>query len=72
MNNKWLRTSDAAQHVGLATSTLERLRSVGGGPPYRKAGAKIVVYALSDLDAWVKRPRVRSTSEDDPHPQEAA
>jgi hypothetical protein len=45
--------------------TLAKLAVVGGGPPFRKAGAA-VLYEPKDLDAWalakIGAPR-RSTSE---------
>jgi hypothetical protein len=57
-----LRTRDAAAYVGLAARTLEKLRVVGGGPPYLKLG-KAVVYEIDDLDAWAQARRRASTSE---------
>ena len=58
-----MRTPEAAKHVGLSTSTLEKLRLRGDGPVYRKAGRKIVVYRLEDLDAWLNSQCRRSTSD---------
>jgi predicted DNA-binding transcriptional regulator AlpA len=58
-----LRTPDAAVYVGLSPSTLEKLRLNGNGPVYQKAGPKIVVYRLEDLDAWLSARRRRSTSD---------
>jgi hypothetical protein len=37
--------------VFIATNTLMKLRSIGGGPSFRKVGQR-VVYDLSALDAW--------------------
>jgi hypothetical protein len=34
--------------------TLRNLRTVGGGPSFRKAG-KQVIYEAADLDAWAAR-----------------
>ena len=45
-------TLEAAKHVGLSTSTLAKLRVFGGGPRYAKLGRR-VVYASTDLDAWL-------------------
>lgn len=61
-----LRTPEAAQYVGLSASTLEKFRLTGNGPIYRKAGLKIVVYRVEDLDEWLNSNRRRSTS--DPAP----
>jgi hypothetical protein len=49
--NHVLRTPQAAEYVGLSTSTLEKFRLTGNGPVYQKAGPKIVVYRIEDLDA---------------------
>lgn len=32
--------------------TLAKLASVGGGPPFRKAGPRIVLYERTELDEW--------------------
>ncbi len=58
-----LRTQQAAEYVGLSASTLEKFRLNGSGPPYQKAGPKIVVYRPEDLDEWLNAQRRRSTSE---------
>jgi predicted DNA-binding transcriptional regulator AlpA len=58
-----LRTPQAAEYVGLSPSTLEKFRLTGNGPPYQKAGPKIVVYRPEDLDAWLSANRRRSTSD---------
>lgn len=60
---KLLRTPQAADYVGLAVSTLEKFRLTGNGPPYQKAGSKIVVYRLEDLDEWLSANRRASTSQ---------
>jgi predicted DNA-binding transcriptional regulator AlpA len=61
--NHVLRTPQAAQYVGLSASTLEKLRLTGNGPPYQKAGRKIVVYRPQDLDDWLNSQRRNSTSD---------
>jgi predicted DNA-binding transcriptional regulator AlpA len=58
-----LRTPDAAAYVGLSPSTLEKMRIHGGGPVYEKSGAKIVVYRIADLEAWLTSRRRTSTSD---------
>ncbi len=42
----------AAQGVRRTTSTLAKIRVLGGGPVYRKCN-RAILYAKSDLDAWV-------------------
>jgi predicted DNA-binding transcriptional regulator AlpA len=61
--NGVLRTPQAAAYVGLSASTLEKFRLTGNGPAYQKAGPKIVVYRVEDLDAWLSARRRTSTSD---------
>jgi predicted DNA-binding transcriptional regulator AlpA len=58
-----LRTPEAAAYVGLSASTLEKFRLNGGGPSYHKAGYKIVIYRVEDLDAWLNARRRNSSSD---------
>ena len=58
-----LRTGDAAEYVGLAGSTLEKMRVTGTGPRYIKAGPRAVVYDTDDLDEWLEARRLTSTSD---------
>lgn len=46
-----LRTPDAARFLGISLRTLEKHRTYGTGPTYRKIGGR-VVYAVEDLQAW--------------------
>lgn len=54
--------------ISRTAGTLAKLACNGGGPAFRKAGAKVVVYDVEELDRWVAEiigaPR-RSTSEVD-------
>ncbi|MEZ7272913.1 helix-turn-helix domain-containing protein [Sphingobium sp. 10 DY56-G10] len=59
---RYLRTPDAALHLGLSPRTLEKHRCFGTGPVFRKLGGRIV-YALVDLDAWAAIGTRRSTSD---------
>jgi predicted DNA-binding transcriptional regulator AlpA len=43
---RFLRTPEAARFVGLSARTLEKHRSYGTGPRYRKVGGRII-YALA-------------------------
>ncbi|AYV48242.1 DNA-binding protein [Caulobacter flavus] len=51
---RFLRTQDAARYLGLSFRTLEKHRTYGTGPAFRKLGGR-VVYAIDDLDAWTDR-----------------
>ena len=61
MSNKVVCTAEAAAHVGLSPSTLEKRRLNGNGPVFLKLG-RSVRYRLSDLDAWIGDRVVHSTS----------
>jgi predicted DNA-binding transcriptional regulator AlpA len=59
---RYLCTPEAARFLGLSSRTLEKHRTYGTGPTYRKLGGR-VVYALEDLKAWVDRGTKISTSD---------
>jgi hypothetical protein len=48
---EFLTTQEAAELLRLSPRTLEKQRVLGGGPRFRKFGAR-VVYATADLRAW--------------------
>jgi hypothetical protein len=64
-DQRYLSTRDAAAHINLGKSTLERMRIEGNGPTFIRATAKRVVYRLEDLDAYLEERRRRSTAEPD-------
>ncbi|MFQ6552738.1 helix-turn-helix transcriptional regulator [Aestuariibius insulae] len=59
---RYLRTPEAARLLSLSDRTLEKHRTYGTGPKYRKIGGR-VVYAVEDLQAWADRGLKRSTSD---------
>ena len=59
---RFLRTKEAAEFLGLSARTLEKHRTYGTGPAYRKLGGR-VVYSLEDLQAWANRGTKTSTSD---------
>ena len=59
---RYLRTPEAARYLSLSGRTLEKHRTYGTGPAYRKLGGR-VVYALEDLKAWADRGAKTSTSD---------
>jgi hypothetical protein len=59
---------DAARHLGLAASTLAKMRCRGGSPTFLRLGRKIV-YCRADLDAWLRARRATSTSDADRLPR---
>ena len=60
-SSRRLTVGDAALHVGVAVSTLNKLRVYGGGPTYIKLGRR-VLYDVQDIDKWLDRCRRTSTS----------
>jgi hypothetical protein len=65
IDNPITLTADAAAELlGLATSTLAKLRLSGNGPVYCKLGRR-VVYRREDLEAWLESRVVRNTSDAD-------
>ena len=50
-NPEYLTTEEAGAFLRLSPRTLEKQRVLGGGPRFRKFGAR-VVYAMADLRAW--------------------
>jgi predicted DNA-binding transcriptional regulator AlpA len=59
-----LTALEAAKFLGLAPSTLAKLRLSGNGPVYCKLGRR-VVYRGHDLEAWLESHIARNTSDAD-------
>ncbi|WGF90641.1 helix-turn-helix transcriptional regulator [Marinivivus vitaminiproducens] len=59
---RFLRTQEAADYLGLSARTLEKHRTYGTGPVYRKLGCR-VVYTIDELEAWAAIGTRRSTSD---------
>jgi hypothetical protein len=55
-------TATAAQYLGLAKNTLEKMRLYGGGPRFSKF-RRAVRYSIEELDAWIDKNSAASTSE---------
>jgi excisionase family DNA binding protein len=62
MTSQFLDTKQAAQYLNLKKNTLEIWRLRGGGPAFVKFG-RAVRYRKQDLDAYVERNLVSSTSQ---------
>jgi hypothetical protein len=58
-----LSALEAADLLGLAPSTIAKLRLSGLGPAYLKLGRR-VRYRVADLEAYMQANRRHSTSED--------
>src|SRR3546814_2986317 len=59
---RFLRTPEAARFLGLSGRTLEKHRTYGTGPAYRKLGGR-VVYAVEDLQSRAGPGAKHSTSD---------
>jgi hypothetical protein len=57
-----LNQREAAERLRLSERTLERFRLTGDGPPYVKAGRR-VVYRAEDLERWISARLWTSTAE---------
>jgi hypothetical protein len=58
----YLNSEQAGAYLNLSPRTLEKLRTIGGGPRFRKLGRRIV-YKVADLDAWAESRACDSTSD---------
>ena len=59
-----LTADEAAKILGLAPSTLAKMRVTGNGPVYCKLGRR-VVYRPADLEQWLQSRTTRDTSDAD-------
>ena len=59
---RFLRTPEAARFLGLSGRTLEKHRTFGTGPIYRKIGGRIA-YRVEDLQRWADLGVRTSTSD---------
>jgi len=57
-----MTTPEAARYLGLAVSTLNKWRCLGGGPKFLKLG-RAVRYRQADLEAYLSSRQLRSTAE---------
>jgi predicted DNA-binding transcriptional regulator AlpA len=65
MQQRILRTPEAARYLGLAVSTMEKMRLRGDGPPFIRLSKRAVGYSSTDLDTYATARRRSSTSEVD-------
>lgn len=52
----------AAEAIGVSVKTLQKKRNTGDGPPFTRFGRR-VLYLWSDLEAYLLKNRVNSTSQ---------
>ena len=61
-NDIYLKPREAAEFLRTSTSTLAKRRLYGDGPKFCRIG-RAIRYLKSDLDEFMARSRVQSTSE---------
>jgi len=54
-----LDTRQTSRYLGVTEAALRLWREKGGGPPWFKAGPRLVRYRRTDLDEWIDK---RTTS----------
>lgn len=58
-----MNTREAAEFLRLQPCTLQQWRWRGGGPPFVRMSARAIRYRLADLEDFVAKRVVASTSE---------
>jgi predicted DNA-binding transcriptional regulator AlpA len=51
-DGRWLRTPEAARHLGMSVSELHRRASAGAIPHEQEGPGAALYFRRSDLDAW--------------------
>lgn len=64
-DRKMLRPPEVEAVYGIGINHLQKLRMSGDGPPYCKPTHRMILYRRSDVEAWLEKHRVNSTSETD-------
>ncbi|MGP2492635.1 helix-turn-helix transcriptional regulator [Mesorhizobium sp. PUT5] len=64
---RYLTTPEAGRFLGLSGRTLEKHRTFGTGPRYRKIVGR-VIYSIDDLQAWADGTARHSTADPDSEP----
>ena len=63
MEQQHLRRREAARYLGCSPGFLEKHAVAGGGPPFIRISARLILYRRSDLDSWLADRQCGSTSE---------
>ena len=58
----YVTNDEAAAFLKLSPRTLEKMRGIGGGPPFRKLGRR-VTYRMDELERWANVRTCESTSD---------
>lgn len=60
--NNYLTQKQVASLLHISTRTLERMRHEGSGPPFMKAGRR-VLYSMSAIEEWLSSRKFDSAAE---------
>jgi hypothetical protein len=52
---KKMRPKHAARFIGIAMSTLARMRARGDGPMFSKPTSRIIVYDREEIEKWLRK-----------------
>jgi hypothetical protein len=58
----YLACHEAGAYLNLSPRTLEKMRTIGNGPRFRKLGRR-VMFSLYDLECWAESRACESTSD---------
>ena len=61
-SSRYLTNEEAAEFLRLSPRTLEKHRTIGGGPRFRRFCGRIF-YAIQDLEAWAESRSFEMTSQ---------
>jgi excisionase family DNA binding protein len=64
MSEGLLTVREAARHLKVSRSTLERLRAEGKGPRFIRVSERSIRYSLADIEEWVKHGGFNGTTDD--------
>lgn len=60
----FLTPKEVADRLRIKTTTLQAMRSRGGGPAFIKVGHRNVLYNLADVEAWEAKRKFNNTAEE--------
>lgn len=66
MSMKLLRTTEAAELLGLSPKYLRKLRSTGRGPNFIRMSSRLCLYHEDELARWLKTAGERSKKQPAP------
>jgi len=71
-DTEFLTPRQAAELLHVSPRTLLRWRKEGGGPPYTRAGATLILYSRDAIMAWAGSRTYRHTADEQSRQEGAA